>query len=89
MGESSSAVGLIPGGIVRQGERAAGEASGLVARKRAVLILAAFELKPHLAALLSAILRLGSDAEKPGKPTSSGDELKNWLRLWSPSMDGN
>lgn len=56
MGESSKAVGLIPGGIVRQGDLAgaAGEGKGLVVLKRAVLILSA--LNPHLAALLSAIL---------------------------------
>ena len=50
-------MGLIPGGIVIQGDRtaaAAGEAKGLVVRNRAVLILLA--LNPHLAALLSAML---------------------------------
>lgn len=59
MGESSKAVGLIPGGIVRrQGELSAGsgEGEGLVVLKRAVLILSA--LNPNLAALLSAMLML-------------------------------
>lgn len=59
MGESSKAVGLIPGGIVRrQGDLSAGagEGEGLVVLKRAVLILSA--LNPHLAALLSAMLML-------------------------------
>lgn len=60
MGESSNAVGLIPGGMVRHGDLAAGEAKGLVVRNRAVLILSA--LNPHLAALLSAMLAPALDA---------------------------
>lgn len=59
MGESSKAVGLIPGGIVRrQGDLSAGagEGEGLLVLKRAALILSA--LNPHLAALLSAMLML-------------------------------
>ena len=69
MGESSNAVGLMPGGIVRQGdwpaaEEGEGEGKGLVVvlvRNLAVLILAALELKP----LLSAMLLF---AGNPGKP---------------------
>lgn len=71
MGESSNAVGLMPGGMVRRGDRpVAGEGEepkGLPSNvtnvsvlKRAVLILAALELKP----LLSAMLLL---PPKPGK----------------------
>lgn len=59
IGESSRAVGLIPGGIVIQGERtptSAGEAKGLVVRNLAVLIFSA--LNPNLAALLWAMLPL-------------------------------
>lgn len=57
MGESSKAVGLIPGGMVRRGDRAAGEGEGVVVevvavRNSAVLILAALELKPLLSAML-------------------------------------
>lgn len=54
MGESRNVVGLMPGGIVRLGDdRATGEAKGVVpARYNAVLILAAFELKPLLSAML-------------------------------------
>lgn len=55
MGESSKAVGLMPEGMVIKGERS-GDVKGLVVRKRAVLILSAFILNPHFAALLSAIL---------------------------------
>lgn len=55
MGESSKADGLIPEGMITKGERS-GDVKGVVVRKRAVLILSAFILKPHFAALLSAIL---------------------------------
>lgn len=70
MGESSNAVGLIPGGIVRHGDLdAAGEAKGLVVRNRAVLILSA--LNPHLAALLCAMLAPPFPAAiKPTIPSS-------------------
>ena len=59
IGESSNAAGLIPGGIVSLGERAAGEeeANGVAVRKSAVL-LRLCALNPHFAALLSAMLLL-------------------------------
>lgn len=56
MGESSKSVGLMPGGMVRRGDRAAREGEGFVVevavRNSAVLILAALELKPLLSAML-------------------------------------
>jgi len=55
MGEPSNAVGLMPGGMVRRGDRAAGEGEGVVevaVRNSAVLICAALELKPLLSAML-------------------------------------
>jgi len=57
-GDSSNAVGLIPGGIVSHGDRVAGETKGVVAPKRTspVLIL----LKP----LLSAMLLFGEKSKK-------------------------
>lgn len=75
IGESSNAVGLIPGGMVRRGDRAAGEDKGVVeARKSAVLILAALELKP----LLSAMLLFSG---KPGTNISSPPLLLSLLLL--------
>ncbi|KAJ1443598.1 putative protein transport protein Sec13 [Sesbania bispinosa] len=57
LGESSNAVGLMPGRMVRRGDLAAGEVKGVVevegaVRKSAVLILAVLELKPLLSAML-------------------------------------
>lgn len=67
MGESSKAVGLMPGGMVRRGDRTAGEGEGVVVevvavRNSAVLILAALELKPLLSAML-LFLPLESDTK--------------------------
>ena len=56
IGESSKTVGLMPGGIMRGGDRAAGDAKSLEHLKRGVLIMEAS--KPNLAALLSAMLPL-------------------------------
>ena len=49
--------GAIVHGPTDQHHPKVGEASGLVVRECIVLILVAFELKSHLEALLSAILR--------------------------------
>ncbi len=57
IGESSNAAGLIPGGIVILGERAAGEGKELAVLNSAVL-LRLCALNPNLAALLSAMLLL-------------------------------
>lgn len=66
MGESSKSVGLMPGGMVRRGDRAAREGEGFVVevavRNSAVLILAALELKPLLSAML-LFLPLESDTK--------------------------
>jgi len=50
MGDSSNAVGLIPGGIVRHGDRVAGETKGVVAPK--LISPALILLKPLLSAML-------------------------------------
>lgn len=78
MGESSNAVGLIPGGIVRRGDldddAGIGEAKGLVVRNRAVLILSA--LNPHLAALLCAMLAPPfAGAPAAANPTIASSEV--------------
>ena len=79
MGESSKSVGLMPGGMVRRGDRAAREGEGFVVevavRNSAVLILAALELKP----LLSAMLLFVSLESHTKVSSSQLLELAKWI----------
>lgn len=75
-GESSNAVGLIPGGIVRHGDNAAGEHELEPTGPAAVWILSA--LNPHFAARLSAMLRLLSSIINVGISFSSPLSISSW-----------
>jgi hypothetical protein len=78
MGESSKAAGLIPGGMLSLGERprAASEAKGIAVRNRADLTIPC-ALKPHLAALLSAMLMLGSKEEEDDEHEERAKALRS------------